>query len=287
MRYKTIRNRADVCGLDTLEHSEIRIPFVTITVALITGNEEANIGRTLDSVLPLMQDPGGEIIVVDSESKDRTVEIARDRGARVFIEPWKGFSRQKNSAIEKAVCDWVLLLDADESVPPELRIEIRQAMAAAAPAVSGFAIPRMNYYFGRWLRHGGYWPDRKLRLFRRGKGRVADRPVHEDVRIEGNTLQLKNGLYHDGYPSIQSYMENVDWYSTLKAQHLVEMGHRGFSFTYIVVAPVLQFLYNYVLRGGFLDGRQGFLVHALQSAYILLSFAKVWERTRRKGSSSV
>lgn len=270
--------------LGAIEPSAIRIHLVTITIAFITGNEEANLERTLESIRPLMQEPGGEIVVVDSESTDRTAEIARARGARVFVEPWKGFSRQKNSAIDKAVCDWVLLLDADESVPSPLCTEIRQAMLAAAPEVNGFAIPRMNHYFGRWLKHGGYWPDHKLRLFRQGKGRVADRPVHEDVQVEGITLRLQNGLYHDGYPSIQSYLENMDRYSTLKAQHLVEMGYRGFSFTYIVVAPVLQFLYNYLLRGGFLDGRQGFLVHALQSVYILLSFAKVWESTRVKTS---
>jgi hypothetical protein len=251
-----------------------------ISIVLITGNEEANIGHTLESVRPLTEDPGGEIIVVDSESRDRTVEIARSLGARVFIEPWKGFARQKNSAIDKASCEWILLLDADESVPEALCGEIRQAIAQAKPEISGFAVPRMNYYFGRWLKHGGYWPDCKNRLFRRGKGRVSDRPVHEDVEIEGQIGRLKHGMYHDGYPTLASYMENLESYSTLKAQHLLDKGHAGFSIPYIVIAPIFQFLYNYFLRGGFLDGRQGFLVHMFQSVYVSLSFAKVWERSR-------
>jgi glycosyltransferase involved in cell wall biosynthesis len=255
---------------------------VTLSVVVITGNEEANIGRTLTSVHPLIRDPGGEMIVVDSQSTDGTVEIARRTGAKVFVEPWKGFAAQKNSAIEKASCDWVLLLDADESVPAPLCDEIRQAMRDAPADVDGFSVPRMNYYFGRWIKHGGYWPDRKLRLFRLGRGRVANRPVHEDVQVGGRVEKLKNGLYHDGYPTIASYVQNIDWYSTLKAQHLVDKGYRGFSLQYIVIAPVCQFLYNYLLRGGFLDGKQGFIVHLYQSIYITLSFAKVWEATRAK-----
>jgi glycosyltransferase involved in cell wall biosynthesis len=257
---------------------------VTISVVFITGNEEANIGRTLESVLPLMDDPGGEILVVDSESHDRTVEIARGLGAKVFIEPWKGFSAQKNSVIDKAACDWILLLDADECLPAPLVEEIRQAMHKAPPDVNGFSLPRMNHFFGRWVKHGGYWPDRKQRLFRRGKARVAHRMVHEDVEISGRVGRLAHGLYHDGYPTIESYIENVDWYSTLKAQALLDQGHHGFSIIYIVIAPVLQFLYNYILRGGFLDGKQGFLIHFFQSVYITLSFAKVWERGRLKQS---
>jgi glycosyltransferase involved in cell wall biosynthesis len=255
---------------------------VTISIVFITGNEEANIGRTLESVLPLTKDPGGEIIVVDSESTDRTVEIARRLGAKVFVEPWKGFSAQKNSAIDKAVCDWILLLDADESLPVPLVEEIRLAIRAASADVDGFSLPRMNYFFGRWVKHGGYWPDRKQRLFRRGRARVANRLVHEDVEISGRVERLECGLCHDGYPTIESYIENVDWYSTLKAQALLDQGHHGFSVIYIVIAPVLQFLYNYFLRGGFLDGKQGFLVHFFQSVYIALSFAKVWESDRLK-----
>jgi glycosyltransferase involved in cell wall biosynthesis len=254
---------------------------VTISIVLITGNEEASIRRTLTSVLPLVEDPGGEIIVVDSESTDRTVEIAQSLGAKVFVEPWKGFAAQKNSAIEKASCDWILLLDADESVPSPLCAEIRVAMREAPAEVHGYTVPRMNYFFGRWVRRGGYWPDRKSRLFRRGKGRVANRPVHEDVEIDGKAGQLQNGLLHDGYPTIGSYIANVDWYSTLKAQGLLDKGYRGFSVTYIVVAPICQFLYNYFLRAGFLDGKQGFLVHFYQSIYVSLSFVKVWEKTRR------
>ncbi len=259
---------------------------MALSIVIITGNEEANIGRTLQSVLPLIDDPGGEMIVVDSQSTDGTVEIARGLGAKVFIEPWKGFAAQKNSAIDKAACDWVLSLDGDESLPPPLCREVREAMRSAPAEVNGFTIPRMNHFFGRWVKHGGYWPDPKARLFRRGKGRVAIRPVHEDVEIEGRVERLRNGLVHNGYATLDAYIENVHGYSSLKADWLLERGRRGFSFTNIVLAPVAKFTYNYLLRGGFLDGKEGLLVHLYQSVYVSLSYAKLWEKTRAKREST-
>jgi glycosyltransferase involved in cell wall biosynthesis len=281
------RNRLfDVAFRGTYDKPEASgLTQVTLSIVFITGNEEAIIGRTLQSVQPLMEDPGGEVIVVDSESQDRTVEIAERMGARVFIEPWKGFAAQKNSALDKAQCDWVLLLDADESLPAPLCKEIREALMTAPSEVNGFAIPRMNYYFGRWIKHGGYWPDRKPRLFRLGKGRIQPRPVHENVVIEGRVEVLRNGLHHDGYPTIESYMRNVDWYSSLKADILLEKGYRGFSAAYIVFGPAVKFLYNYVLRGGFLDGKEGLLVHLYHAVYFSLSFAKVWQKSRLRNAA--
>lgn len=252
---------------------------MTISIVIITGNEEANIERTLRSVLPLLAHPGGEMIIVDSESTDRTAEIAAGLGAKVFIEPWKGFGSQKNSAIDKARCDWVLQLDADESVPPALIGEIREAMATAPPDVNGFSIPRMNHYFGRWIRRGGYWPDRKARLFRRSRGRATLQAVHEGIVVDGKTLPLTNGLFHNGYPTVGSFVESVDSYSTLKAEMLVESGYRGFSIMRIVISPIVRFLHDYVIRGGFLDGKQGLLTHLYRAVYVSLSYAKAWEKS--------
>src|SRR5208283_3332758 len=156
----------------------------TLSVALITRNEAANLPRTLASVRW-----ANEVVVVDSGSTDATLAIARDSGARVFEEPWKGFAAQKNSAISHAASDWILSLDADEEVSPELAREI-QALLAGEPAFSAYRIPRLNHFLGCPLRHGGYWPDPKLRLFRSGAAQFADRPVHEIMQTDGPVGQL-------------------------------------------------------------------------------------------------
>src|ERR1700740_968605 len=159
-----------------------------LSVVIITFNEEANIGRTLQSVQPLVADGRGEIIVVDSGSTDRTVEIAKSYGAKVFVEEWKGFAAQKNSAIDKAKANWILSLDADEEVSTGMReflllILFGQREDEFANFSGGILFGRRNYFLGRWIRHGGFYPDRKLRLFRAGAGRFEERAVHEDVQL--------------------------------------------------------------------------------------------------------
>src|SRR5690349_15611010 len=168
---------------------------MTLSVVIITFNEEANIGRTLASVQPLVADGRGEIILVDSRSTDRTVEIAKSFGAKVFIEEWKGFAAQKNSAINKAQGDWILSLDADEEVEEGLAATIELALrkpeqqreSSQESTLNGYFIPRKNFFLGRWIKRGGYWPDPKLRLFRKGSARFEDRLVHEDARLTSGT----------------------------------------------------------------------------------------------------
>ena len=246
---------------------------MTLSVVIITFNEEANLPRTLESVKW-----ADEIVVVDSESTDRTVELARAFGAKVFVETWKGFAVQKNSAIEKASCNWVLSLDADEVVPSDLRVEIQNALVAAAEpgGPDGYWMPRMNYILGRWMRHGGYWPDRKLRLFRRGMGHLPERAVHETIHVDGRLDFLREPLFHEPYPTLASYIEHMDRYSSLGAS-MVAAKSRGFSVMNIVVRPAFTFLYNYVFRLGFLDGREGLLLHLYHSVYVSWKYAKAWE----------
>src|SRR5579859_4766878 len=167
-------------------------PPMNLSVVIITFNEEANIARTLASVQPLVADGKGEIIVVDSGSTDRTVEIAKSFGAKVFIEEWKGFAAQKNSAIDKAAGDWILSLDADEELSAGLGEVIARAMGPDddSAKISGAWISRKNFFLGRWIRHGGFYPDRKLRLFRHGKGKFEERQVHETIRLEGKSYAL-------------------------------------------------------------------------------------------------
>ncbi|MGB7267409.1 MAG: glycosyltransferase family 2 protein [Terracidiphilus sp.] len=250
----------------------------TLSVALITRNEADNLPRTLASVRW-----AHEIVVVDSGSTDATVEIARDAGARVFQEPWTGFGAQKNSAIDKTGGDWVLSLDADEEVSEELAREI-QALLAGEPAFGAYRIPRLNHFLGRPLRHGGYWPDPKLRLFRRGAARFEERPVHETMHAEGAVGQLKGHLIHHCYATMDDYIEHMNRYSTIGAQMLAASGRADGSWLWLVwnglANPGATFIYNYIFRLGFLDGREGLLQHMSHSVYIHWKFVKAWEAAR-------
>jgi glycosyltransferase involved in cell wall biosynthesis len=271
------------------------LPRVILSVVIITCNEEANLGRTLASVQPLIADAKGEIIVVDSGSTDRTVEIAKSFGAKVFVEKWKGYAAQKNSAIDKATGDWILSLDADEEIEPELAQVIEKTISGmkVLPAFSpsgsnldhdfaGLWLQRRNEFLGRWIKHGGFWPDPKLRLFRRGRGRFEDRAVHEDVQISGSTRRIRTGaILHHSYPTLSDYIEHINRYSSLGAEMAVAEGKRGFSVINIAVRPVLTFIYNYFLRLGFLDGREGLLLHLYHAVYVSWKYAKLWERSRK------
>jgi glycosyltransferase involved in cell wall biosynthesis len=282
---------------------------VTLSVVIITHNEEGNIGRTLESVMPLVRDGGGEIIIVDSGSTDRTVAIAKSFGARVFVEEWKGYAAQKNSAIDKATGDWILSLDADEEVDGELIEELagsrsgektgpgrmRESCLTVAQTGGdvdvlkgdpvGFLARRKNYFLGRWMRHGGFWPDPKLRIFLKGRGRFEDRSVHETIRIEGRTVLIARGtLIHHSYPTLSDYIDHMNRYSSLGAQMVVEknQGRVRFSFVNIVLRPLVTFIYNYFFRLGFLDGREGLLVHMYHAVYVSWKYAKAWELSRDK-----
>jgi len=250
---------------------------LSLSVVIITLNEEVNLPRTLASVAW-----ADEIIVVDSGSTDHTREIAESFHAKFYVEPWKGFAAQKNSALAKATGDWLLSLDADEEVEPALAGEIRDALAAN-PSVEGFWIPRKNFFLDRWMRHGGFYPDPKLRVFRRGAGRFENRLVHEDAQVAGTTATLRGHLLHHAYPTLGAYLEHMNRYSSLGAQMLVAgRGCVGFSIVNIVIRPLLTFFYNYFLRLGFLDGREGLLLHLNHARYVSWKYAKVWELSRGK-----
>ena len=173
-----------------------------------------------------------------------------------------------------------LALDADEEVEPALGEEIRVALSGS-PSVAGFWIPRKNFFLGRWIRHGGFYPDPKLRLFRRGAGQFEDRLVHEDVRVTGPTGKLKGHLLHHAYPTLDSYLDHMNRYSSLGAEMAATKMRRGFSFVDIAIRPRLTFFYNYVLRGGFLDGREGLLLHLYHADYVSWKYAKAWDASCR------
>ena len=255
-----------------------------LSVAIITCNEERNLARTLTSV-----SFAEEIVVVDSHSTDRTVEIARSFNARVIVRDWPGFAAQKNFAIAQCSGDWILSLDADEELSPELSTQIRVLLPSNPPADAYF-LKRRNLFLNRWIRHGGYYPDAKLRLFRRAAANFSlvpqfeDRPVHETIVFDGESGTLDFDLIHHAYPTLHDYLEHMDRYSTLGAKILVEQERVSRSilafYWNVLVVPHLTFTWNYFFRLGFLDGREGLLLHLYHSAYTSWKYAKAWHSTQ-------
>jgi glycosyltransferase involved in cell wall biosynthesis len=252
----------------------------TLSVAIITLNEEANLPRTLASIAW-----ADEIVVVDSGSTDATRAIAESHGARFLTEPWRGFAAQKNFALSLCTSDWALSLDADESVSPELARSIQEVIASP-PAHVAYALPRRNFFLGRWIRHGGYYPDPKLRLFPRAQATFQETPVHETVAFTGEIRTLSGDLLHYAYPTLASYLEHMQRYSTLGAGIAVARGRTGRGLLRfldgVLLNPLFTFIYNYILRAGFLDGREGLLLHLYHSAYVSWKYAKAWESSRQK-----
>jgi glycosyltransferase involved in cell wall biosynthesis len=251
----------------------------TLSIAMIAMNEETNLARTLESVRW-----ADEIIVVDSGSKDRTLEIAHAFGAKTSYHAFGGHGEQKNVALDLCTCDWILLLDADEVLMPDLQQEIRKVLACEdgrAPEFNAYWIPRLNLYYGKWIRHGGFYPDHKLRLFKRGSARLSEGVgPHSTPQFKGPRGKLKGDMLHYAYPTMAVYLEHMDRYSSDIAPLLVAKGRTSASlpaFLWNAVAnPVATFIYNYFFRLGFLDGREGLILHINHSVYIHWKFIKAW-----------
>ncbi len=241
-----------------------------MSVVIITKNEELNIRDALKSV-----EDAGEIVVVDSFSSDRTVGICREFTDRVFQHSWEGFARQKQKAVDYARGPWVLILDADERVTPALKAEIADIISGTD--CSGFYVPRENYFIGKWIRHGGWWPDHTLRLFRKDRGRLEVRRVHEKVVVEGRTGYLRTPLKHYTYRSISDFTKRMDIYSTLAAEEKMKTAGKTGLFS-LTARPLATFVKMYFLRLGFLDGVRGLLLAVLYSYYTFLKYAKTWEK---------
>ncbi|MGA8741209.1 MAG: glycosyltransferase family 2 protein [Terracidiphilus sp.] len=247
----------------------------TLSIAMIAMNEEANLPRTLESVKW-----ADEIVVVDSGSRDQTVEIAKSLGAKTTFHAFGGHGEQKNVALDLCASDWVLLLDADEVLTPELQLEIRELLANE-PKFDAYWIPRLNLYFGKWIRHGGFYPDHKLRLFKRGAARLSEGVgPHSTPQFGGATGKLRGDMLHYAYPTLGIYLEHMNRYSSEIAHLLHQRGKdsRGLlSFlSNAVLNPAATFFYNYFFRLGFLDGREGLILHINHSVYIHWKYIKAW-----------
>ena len=246
-----------------------------MSVTIITKNEAARLPAALASVAW-----ADEVLVLDAGSTDATADLARAAQATVVVEGWPGFPQQKNRAAALAAHDWILSIDADEQVSPALAQEIR-ALLAAGPAARGYRMPRVTRAFGRELRATDWYPDWQLRLYDRRAGRWDEmRTVHESVRVAGEVGRLRGELRHDGYRDLSEHLHKIDRYTTLAAEANAARG-RDASLLAIAVHPPLAFLRNYVLRRGFTAGTAGLVVSAMNSWYVFLKLAKLWERRRR------
>jgi glycosyltransferase involved in cell wall biosynthesis len=244
------------------------VPKVSVTV--ITKNEAADIGDALASA-----SWADELIVVDSESTDDTVAIARRYTDRIVVREWPGYPQQKNFAASLASHDWILSLDADERVTPALAAEIQRTLRQE-PADKGFHIPRVTRHLGRWIRTTDWYPDPQLRLYDRRSARWTGRFVHESLTVDGRVGRLREELQHFAYRDIADHMETIDRYTTYAARQMHEDGRRA-GWLQIAGHPPLAFLRNYLLKRGITDGVPGFVISTMNAYYVFLKFAKLWE----------
>lgn len=238
-----------------------------ISAAIVALNEERNIARAIRSL-----GCADEILVVDSGSTDRTRDIAAGLGARVIEEPWRGYAAQKNFAACSAAHDWILSLDADEELTPELASEIA-ALKQGPSLRDGYSFPRLARYLGRWIRHSGWYPDRKVRLYDRRKGKWVGDYVHESVRLQGSIGDLHGNLLHYTCDSLSEHVRTLDRYTTLAAQEVAARG-KPVGFLHLTIDPAWTIFRTYFIQRGFLDGRQGLLIACMAGLYTFLKYAK-------------
>lgn len=246
-----------------------------LSAIIITKNEESNLPRLLKSIAW-----ADEIVVVDSHSQDQTVAIAKQFGAQVHQMDWIGFGPAKRAAADFATGDWLLSVDADEEVTPELAAEIQSAVQGNGD-VAGYYIPRRTSFLGRWIYHCGWYPDPVLRLFRKENGTFDDALVHERVNLIGQTGRLQNELLHYSYPDLELYLEKLNRYTSLGAEEAWREGKRA-GLMQILVKPPVTFAKHYLVKKGFLDGIEGFILSALSAMSVLVKYAKLRQLSKSK-----
>jgi glycosyltransferase involved in cell wall biosynthesis len=260
-----------------MEQSEAKMP-PSISVVIITKNEEANIRRCIESIKW-----ADEIVIVDSGSTDGTLDICREYGCRIIEREWEGYAAQKNFAIEQTTGDWVLSLDADEEVTPELADEIRQAVESGG--ADAYDMPRLNRFLGKWMRHGGWYPDRQLRLLKRGMGAFKSVPIHEHIELQHGASpgHLGEPLLHYTYPTIQDFVRKSDMYTDIEVQARVAANRipRRIGLALITAFPV-KFAEVYLYKQGWRDGLHGFVAAVMMASRVHMRMAKLWAHTMKE-----
>jgi glycosyltransferase involved in cell wall biosynthesis len=243
----------------------------SLSVIVITKNEERNIEDCLNSVRWAQ-----EIVVVDGGSQDKTLKLAKKFTKKVFVKPWEGYGASKNFALEQCTGSWILWLDADERVTEELGKEIQALTDQHTTPLSVYQMPRKAYFLGKWIRHCGWYPGYVPRLFKKGAGRFSENKVHERFEFAGAVGKLQSDLLHYTDPNLWHYFEKFNRYTTLAADEMMEK-RTLFRVSQLIVRPVWVFVRMYVVKLGFLDGIQGFILSVLSSCYVFTKYAKLWE----------
>jgi len=247
---------------------------IQISACIITLNEQDNIRDCLESIKWV-----DEIVVVDALSSDRTADICRQYTDEVVRRPWAGHVAQKNYALSLAAHDWVLCLDADERVSERLRDEIRRELDNKDVEWDGFYFPRQTFYLGRWIKHGGWYPDYKLRLFRKSKGEWTGVDPHDRVRLNGRAKHLRSPLQHYTYRDIAHHITLMNRYTDISAGQKDAAGI-AFPLLHMLLNPIVKFMKTFLIRRGFLDGVPGLVIAISGSFYVFLKYAKLWEMRR-------
>ena len=241
-----------------------------LSVYMITYNNERTVERALKSVAW-----ADEIVVVDSFSTDKSMEICRRFTEKVIQRKWPGHQEQYQYAADLTTHPWIMFVDADEEVPPELAEEIQREIREGARGLDGFIVYRRTYYLGRWIRHGGWYPDREIRIYRRNQGRWEG-GLHAKVVVTGRIRPLKNYYFHYNYLNISEQIQTIDRYSRIAVEDMVKI-NKPFWFLNLVFNPPLRFFKDYFLKRGFLDGMPGFVIAISTSYYVFIKHAKLWE----------
>lgn len=259
-----------------------------VSATIITRNEATHIADCIRSL-----SFADEIVVVDSCSTDETRAIAEELGAFVIEQEFLGHVRQKQLAVDRARHDWIFSIDADERVSPELAEELRAALGRSSKGssvgsepVAGFFVPRHTFYLGRFIDHGGWWPEWRLRLFDRRCAKWGGTDPHDHVVISGKTERLDGELVHFNYRDLSHHVEKIDSYSAIIADRRTTAGERA-SVWRLLTRPPLRFLKMFLLRGGFRDGTRGFIVAWMGAFYVFMKYAKLWEKQRVDGDAAV
>lgn len=242
-------------------------PIMSLSVVIVAQDEERTIGRVIEAVKPIAD----EIVLVDSGSSDKTIEIATELGAVCHHQDWLGYARQKNHAIGLAKSDWILSLDADEILTPDLVAEIEELMGnGRTEEFDGYLIPRVLYIGDQPIKHGGFYPDAQLRLIRKGKGQFNDRMVHEAIKVAGPVKMLRNSMLHYAYRNVSEFSQAMEKYARLSAKEFASREKFGWRCHPLneLMHPVWTFLYRYLVRGGILDGALGLQLANIYSDYV-------------------
>jgi glycosyltransferase involved in cell wall biosynthesis len=246
-------------------------PKLQLSVVIITLNEADRLERLIAGI-----DLAHEVVVVDSGSTDGTIELAQRLGARVIIHEFEGYVAQKNFAMHQGKCDWLLSLDGDEALSDELKEEISKALARPDPEVAGFSMPRMSRYLGRWIRHGGWYPDRKVRLVRRGKATWKGEDPHDELVCNGRIEKLQYPILHYVYRNIADQVRTMNNFSNILAGHSSPTG--GWYVILGFFHSVFKFIECYLWKMGFLDGLPGFVIAVNSAFYVFVRHCKRWEK---------